>query len=75
MRGTFVETRPDDGEKYARWYGGAFASCKNVFSDFLGENCEIPTQIVTFGDVVKMMNLVRKIKFSAGKQFFYYNIC
>ena len=34
MWGRFVETRPDDGEKYAGWYGGAFASCKNVFSGF-----------------------------------------
>ena len=72
MRGTFVETRSDDGEKYAGWYGGVFASCQNVFCDFLGENCEIPTQIVAFGDVAKMMKVVRKITCSVRKHFFYY---
>ena len=39
LRGRFAETRPDDVEKYDGWYGGAFASCKNVFSDFLGRKC------------------------------------
>ena len=39
LRGMVVETRPDDGEKYAGWYGGVFASFKNVFFDFLGRKC------------------------------------
>ena len=40
MRGTFVETRPDDGEKYARWYGGVFSSVKKCFITFWVENVE-----------------------------------
>ena len=36
LRGRFAETRPDDGENYAGWYCGAFASCKNIFFLFFG---------------------------------------
>ena len=40
MRGRFVETRPDDGEKYAGWYAGVFSSVKQCFVIVLVENVE-----------------------------------
>ena len=58
----FAENYMGDGEKYDGWYGSAVLSTKILFCVFLVENCEIPTQIVTFGDDVKMMKNNKKLK-------------
>ena len=65
----FVENRLGDGKKYYWFFGSGVISSKIWFCVFLVENSAIPSLIVTFGDVVKMMKLVRKITFSARKCF------
>ena len=50
-----------DGKTYYGFFGSGVISSKIWFCVFLGENSEIPSLIVTFGDVVKMMKIILKI--------------